>query len=107
MLMHGGKYLVQAMAAHDDYHVYCVAGERYLAVLDGFVDFPDIRVITCRHESGATFMAEAYGNLNGKPGVAMATRGPGACNASIGIHAAHQASTPVVFFVGLIGIGDR
>ncbi len=105
--MHGGKYLVSALAAHGVKQVYCVAGESYLPVLDGFLDYPDIKVVTCRHESGATFMAEAYGNLTGKPGVVMATRGPGACNASIGIHAAHQASSPVVFFVGLIGIGDR
>jgi len=105
--MHGGQLLVKALAAHEVDHVFCVAGESYLPALDGLLDFPGINVVTCRHESGATFMAEAYGNLHARPGVAFVTRGPGACNASIGVHAAHQASSPLVMFVGLVGIADR
>lgn len=100
--------MVETLVAHGAGRVFCVAGESYLPVLDAFLDFPQIEVVTCRHESGATFMAEAYGGLHGtKPGIAMVTRGPGACNASIGIHAAKQSSSPLVMFVGLVGIGDR
>lgn len=103
----GGHVLVKALSAHDVSRVYCVAGESYLPVLDGFLDFSGIDVVTCRHESGATFMAESYGNLHGKPGVALVTRGPGACNASIGVHTAMQSSTPMILFVGLINTVDR
>lgn len=106
-MLNGGKIIVKALHAQGVKRVFCVAGESYLPVLDGFVDYPDIDVITCRHESGATFMAEAEANLTGRPGVALATRGPGACNASIGIHTARQSSTPMIFLVGLINTGDR
>ena len=64
---------------------FCVAGESYLDVLDAFHDAPDIRLITCRHEGGAANMAEAAGKLTGRPGICFVTRGPGACNASIGV----------------------
>ena len=60
------------------------------------------QLILCRHEGGATFMAEAWGKLTGKPGVAMVTRGPGACNGSIGVHTAMQDSTPMVIFIGQV-----
>lgn len=103
----GARILVQGLHAHGVDTIFCVAGESYLPVLDAVLDYPDIRVITCRHESGATFMAEAYASLTGKPGVAFVTRGPGACNASIGIHTAHQSSTPVLLFVGLINTADK
>lgn len=104
---HGGKSLVHAIAAHGTTRIFSVAGESYLPALDAMLDFPDIQLITCRQESGATFMAEAHGNLTGQPGIAFVTRGPGACNASIGVHSAMQASTPVILFVGLIGTKDR
>lgn len=106
-MVSGGHILVKALQAHNVDTVFCVAGESYLPVLDAVLDFPDIKVVTCRHESGATFMAEAYAQLTGKPGIAFVTRGPGACNGSIGIHAAHQSSTPVILFVGLINTADR
>jgi acetolactate synthase-1/2/3 large subunit len=103
-----GQILVETLAAYGAERVFCVAGESYLPVLDALLDVPEIEVVTCRHESGATFMAEAYGFLHGdKPGIAMVTRGPGACNASIGIHAAKQSSSPLVMFVGLVAMGDR
>lgn len=105
---HGGNILVEALRAHGVRRLSCVAGESYLPVLDALVDVPEIEVIGCRHESGATFMAESWGLLDAtRPGVALVTRGPGACNASIGIHAAMQSSSPVVMFVGLIGTADR
>ncbi|HEX8373836.1 MAG TPA: thiamine pyrophosphate-dependent enzyme, partial [Geminicoccaceae bacterium] len=80
-----------------------VPGESYLAVLDGFHAHRDaIRFVTCRHEGGASFMAEAAGKLTGRPGVCFVTRGPGASNAAIGIHTAFQDSTPMVVFVGQV-----
>jgi len=106
-MLNGGGLLVQALQAHGVKRCFSVAGESYLPVLDALLDAPEIQSITCRHESGATFMAEAYGQLTGAPGVALVTRGPGACNGSIGVHTAHQSSTPLILFSGLIGIADR
>ena len=103
----GGSVVVKVLKAHGVDTVFCVAGESYLPVLDALVDYPEIRVVTCRHESGAAFMAEAYASLTGKPGICMVTRGPGACNASIGIHTARQSSTPVIMLVGLVSTMDE
>jgi acetolactate synthase-1/2/3 large subunit len=100
--------IVAALLAQGVDHVFCVPGESYLAVLDALADHEDkIRVIACRHESGAANMAEAYGKLTGRPGVCMVTRGPGATNASIGVHTAQQDSTPMILFVGQIARRDR
>lgn len=106
-MRHGGHVLVKALHHLGARRVFCVAGESYLPVLDGFLDFPDIEVITCRQESGVTFMAEADAQLRGQPGIALVTRGPGACNASIGVHTAMQSSTPMILLVGLIASQDR
>ncbi len=103
----GGYILVKTLAALGARRAFCVAGESYLPVLDGFLDFPDISVITCRQESGVTFMAEAYGQMTGTPGIALVTRGPGACNAAIGVHTAMQSATPMILLVGLISSADR
>jgi len=85
---------------------FAVPGESYLAVLDALYDARDrLRLIVCRQEGGAAYMAEAYGKLTGRPGIAFVTRGPGASNAAIGIHTAAQDSTPMIVFVGQIG-GD-
>jgi acetolactate synthase-1/2/3 large subunit len=101
-LMSGGQLVVAALRAHRVDMAFSVAGESYLEVLDALFDAPDIRLVTCRQEGGAAFMAEAYGKLTGKPGVLLVTRGPGACNASIGIHTAFQDSTPMVVLVGQV-----
>jgi acetolactate synthase I/II/III large subunit len=101
-LMSGGQLVVAALRAHQVEMAFSVAGESYLEVLDALFDVPEIRLITCRQEGGAAFMAEAYGKLCGKPGVLLVTRGPGACNASIGIHTAFQDSTPMVVLVGQV-----
>ena len=93
--------LVQTLVANDVDTVFCVPGESYLAVLDALVD-SDIKVVVCRQEGGAANMADAYGKLTGKPGICMVTRGPGATNASIGIHTAFQDSTPLIIFVGQV-----
>lgn len=106
-MVSGGRILVEALARYGVERVFCVAGESYLPVLDAFLDHPEIDVITCRHESGAAFMAEAYAQMTGRPGIVFVTRGPGACNASIGIHAARQSSMPVILFSGLIHSRDE
>jgi acetolactate synthase I/II/III large subunit len=98
----GGQLLVAALRAHRVDMAFAVAGESYLEVLDALFDAPEIRLVTCRQEGGAAFMAETYGKLTHKPGVLLVTRGPGACNASIGIHTAFQDSTPMVVLVGQV-----
>ncbi|NBX96512.1 MAG: thiamine pyrophosphate-binding protein [Betaproteobacteria bacterium] len=88
--------------------VFGVPGESFLAALDGFhAHRSRIRFIACRQEGGASFMAEAVGKLTGRPGVCMVTRGPGATNASIGIHTAFQDSTPMVVIIGQVGAEFR
>jgi acetolactate synthase I/II/III large subunit len=101
-LLSGGQLVVAALRAHRVDMAFGVAGESYLEVLDALFDSPEIRLVTCRQEGGAAFMAEAYGKLVGKPGVLLVTRGPGACNASIGIHTAFQDSTPMIVLVGQV-----
>jgi len=102
------RRLVDTLVMNGVDKVFCVPGESYLAVLDALADVRDkIEVIVCRHEAGAANMAEAYGKLTGKPGVCMVTRGPGATHASIGVHTAHQDSTPMILFVGQIALSDR
>jgi len=99
----GGNVLVDALAINGVDTVFCVPGESYLDVLDAFYDRRDrIRVVTCRQEGSATFMAEAHGKLSGRPGIAFVTRGPGATNASIGVHTAYQDSTPLLLFIGQV-----
>ena len=102
----GGEILVASLLAQGATHVFAVPGESYLAVLDALYDARDrLSLVVCRQEGGAAYMAEAYGKLTGRPGIAMVTRGPGATNASIGVHAAAQDSTPMILFVGQVG-GD-
>lgn len=103
----GAQLLVRTLAAHGTSHISCVAGESYLAVLDALLDHPDIKVTTCRQEGGAAFMAESWGKLTGAPGICFVTRGPGACNASIGVHTAMQDSTPLILFMGQVGRADK
>jgi acetolactate synthase-1/2/3 large subunit len=99
----GGHALVEALVAQGVSTVFGVPGESYLAVLDGIHQHRErIRFIACRNEGGASFMAEAAGKLTGRPGVCMVTRGPGATNASIGLHTAFQDSTPMVMFIGQV-----
>ncbi len=98
----GGQVLVDALCIHGVDTVFCVPGESYLPILDALYDCPTIRTISCRHESGAANMAEAYGKLTGKPGVVLVTRGPGACHASVGVHIAQQDSTPLLLLIGQV-----
>jgi acetolactate synthase-1/2/3 large subunit len=98
----GGNILIESLRAHGVKKVFCVPGESYLDALDAMAGANDIRVVTCRQEGGAAFMAEAYAKLTGLPGVCFVTRGPGACNAAIGVHTAMQDSTPMVLLVGQV-----
>ena len=99
----GGRLVVDALRVHGVDRVFCVPGESYLEVLDALYDVSnEVSLISCRHEGGAGYMAEAYGKLTGQPGVCIVTRGPGACNASIAIHSATQDSTPMVMIVGQV-----
>ena len=103
-LKHAGQVIADALHRQGVELIFGVPGESFLPVLDGLFTYEDqMRFITTRHESGASFMAEAYGKLTGKPGVLMVTRGPGASNAAIGIHTAFQDSTPMVVMVGQVG----
>ncbi len=98
---HGGQILVDQLKAQGVRRVFSVPGESFLAALDGLYD-SGIENIVCRHEGGACMMAEAHAKLTGQPGVVFVTRGPGATNASSGIHVARQDSTPLILFVGQI-----
>ena len=103
-----GHLLVECLLAQGVTHAFGVPGESYLAALDGFHEHRDaIQFVICRQEGGASFMAEAHGKLTGRPGVCFVTRGPGATNASIGVHTASQDSTPMVLFVGDVASHQR
>jgi acetolactate synthase I/II/III large subunit len=98
---HGGKLLVDQLVLQGADTIFGVPGESFLAVLDGLYESP-IRLITCRQEAGAANMADAYGKLTGRPGIAIVTRGPGATQASVGVHTAFQDSTPIILLVGQV-----
>ena len=98
----GGRILIDALALNGADTVFCVPGESYLAALDALHDTQQIRTIVCRQEGGAAMMAEAHGKLSGRPGICFVTRGPGASNASAGLHVAAQDSTPMILFIGQV-----
>lgn len=98
----GARILVDALLANGVTRAFAVPGESYLSVLDALYDQDQLSLTTCRHESGAANMAEAYGKLTNKPGICFVTRGPGATHASIGIHTARQDSTPMILFIGQV-----
>lgn len=102
-VLNGGQILANALVRQDVNIAFGVPGESFLPLLNGLVDHPAFRFITCRQEGGAAYMAEAYAKLTGHPGVLMVTRGPGASNAMIGMHTAYQDSTPMVLLVGQVG----
>jgi acetolactate synthase-1/2/3 large subunit len=102
----GGQILVDQLEIHGVEMAFGVPGESYLALLDALYD-SEVRYIVCRQEAGATIMAEAYGKLTGKPGVAMVTRGPGATNGCHGVHIARQDSTPLILLIGQVARAMR
>ncbi len=105
----GGRILVDQLVLQGCDRIFSVPGESFLAVLDALHDTPQIQNVVCRQEGGVTFMACADGTLTGRPGVAFVTRGPGATNASIGVHVAMQDSQPMILFIGDVdrGMKDR
>src|SRR5215813_3390723 len=107
MMMTGGRAVVEALLAAGVDHAFCVPGESFLGLLDALYDAPQIRVIATRHEGGAAFMAEAYAKLTRKPTLCMGTRMVGAGNLAIGIHTAHQDSSPVLALLGQVATGER
>ncbi|MCB9960188.1 MAG: thiamine pyrophosphate-binding protein [Rhodospirillaceae bacterium] len=102
----GGQLVVDSLKAEGVRRVFCVPGESYLAVLDALYD-SGIALTVSRQEGGAAFMADAWGKLTGRPGVAMVTRGPGASNAACGVHVAQQDATPMLLLVGQVARGHR
>ena len=102
----GGQLLVSCLDKMGAKTSFGVPGESYLAVLDALYD-ADIRFVLCRQEGAASFAAAAWGKLTGDPGICFVTRGPGATNASIGVHTAMQDSSPMILFVGQIGVGHK
>jgi len=103
----GGELLVDTLRANQVDMAFCVPGESYLAALDALHGAPEIDLLTCRQEGGAAMMADAYGKLTGRPGICFVTRGPGAANASAGVHIAYQDSTPMILFIGQVGRSMR
>ena len=105
----GGRILVDQLVIQGCDRIFSVPGESFLAVLDALHDTPQIENIVCRQEGGVAFMACADGALTGRPGSAFVTRGPGATNASIGVHVAMQDSQPMILFIGDVdrGMKDR
>jgi len=102
----GGQLIVEALEANGVDRLYCVPGESYLAVLDALHD-SKIRTIVCRQEGGAAMMADCHGRLTGRPGICFVTRGPGATNATAGIHIARQDSVPMILFIGQVASHAR
>jgi acetolactate synthase I/II/III large subunit len=102
----GGQILIDQLVVQGVKHVFCVPGESYLPALDAMYDAP-LAVTVCRQEGGAAMMAEAHGKLTGRPGICFVTRGPGATNASPGVHVAQQDSTPMILLVGQVDSGVR
>ena len=103
----GGRILVDQLKIQGCDRIFTVPGESFLAVLDALHDTPEIAVTVCRQEGGVAYMADADGKMTGRPGVAFVTRGPGATNASAGVHVAFQDSTPMILFVGDLARADK
>jgi acetolactate synthase-1/2/3 large subunit len=102
----GAEVLVDALKINAVERIFCIPGESFLAALDALYDRNEISLVICRNEGGAAYMAEAEGKLTGRPGVCFVTRGPGATNASGGLHVAMQDSTPMILLIGQIARKD-
>ncbi|MDE2631661.1 MAG: thiamine pyrophosphate-binding protein [Paracoccaceae bacterium] len=105
-MRHGGQVLIDQLKIQGVERVFCVPGESYLAALDGLYD-SGIETVIGRQEGGVAMMAEAHGKLTGAPGIAFVTRGPGATNASAGVHVASQDSTPMILFIGQVASDQK
>src|SRR5215470_16962731 len=96
------RLLAESLEAHDVDQVYCVPGESYVGLTSALIERNSIRVIVCRHEGGAGYMAVADGRLRDRAGVAMVSRGPGLSNAMVSLHSAYHDATPVVILIGQV-----
>jgi acetolactate synthase-1/2/3 large subunit len=104
----GAEIIADALVANGVDTLFGVPGESFLGLLDAIHGRADrLRFVSCRQEGGAAFMADAHAKLTGRPGVCVVTRGPGACNASIGIHTAFQDSTPMIVLIGQVARDQR
>ncbi len=103
----GGQILIDQLKLQGCDRIFTVPGESFLSVLDALHDAPEIDLVVCRQEGGVAYMADADGKMTGRPGIAFVTRGPGATNASGGVHVAFQDSTPMILFIGDVARGDR
>src|SRR5271156_5194322 len=102
-----GRAIVDSLEAHDIDIVYCVPGESYLGFTNALVDNNRMRLIVCRHEGGAAFMAAADGRMRGgRAGVCVVSRGPGLSNAMVGLHTAYHDATPLVVLIGQVERAD-
>ncbi|WP_126282998.1 thiamine pyrophosphate-dependent enzyme [Burkholderia stagnalis] len=103
-----GHAVVKSIVEHGVQRAFCVPGESYLAILEAIREQGEaFDLVVCRHEGGAAYMAEAAGRITGKPGICMVTRGPGACNAAIGVHTAQHEGTPMILLVGDVTRGTK
>ncbi len=102
----GAEALIDALKINSVERIFCIPGESFLAALDALYDRSEIELVICRNEGGAAYMAEADGKMTGRPGVCFVTRGPGATNASGGLHVALQDSTPMILLIGQIARKD-
>src|ERR1700720_1097668 len=100
------RLLAESLEAHNVDQVYCVPGERYVGLTSFLLERNSIRVIVCRHEAGAGYMAVADGRLRDRAGVAVVSRGPGLSNAMVSLHSAYHDATPLVMLVGQVERGD-
>ena len=96
------RLLAESFEAHDVGQVYCVPGESYVGLTSALIEKNSIRVVVCRHEGGAGFMAVADGRLRDRAGVALVSRGPGLSNAMVSLHSAYHDATPVVMLIGQV-----
>ena len=96
------RLLAESLEAHDIDLIYCVPGESYLGLTDALSDMNSIRLIVCRHEGGAAFMAVADSRMRDRAGVCVVSRGPGLANAMVALHTAFHDATPLVILIGQV-----
>ena len=100
------QLLADSLEAHSIDQVFCVPGESYIGLTSALVEREKVRIIVCRHEAGAAFMATADGRLQNRAGVVLVSRGPGLANGLVAIHSAYHDATPLVVIIGQVERAD-
>ena len=100
------QLLADSLEAHSIDQVFCVPGESYIGLTSALVEREKVRIIVCRHEAGAAFMATADGRLRNRAGVVLVSRGPGLANGLVAIHSAYHDATPLVVIIGQVERAD-